>query len=73
MYMILISIRRGKKARGGMATAKNEDLQFLIGLYESRKLKTVIDRRYPLDRISEAFVFVEEGHKKGNVIIMVHQ
>jgi NADPH:quinone reductase-like Zn-dependent oxidoreductase len=67
----LISITGSKKV-GQLSHKPNvKDLVFIKELIESGKVVPVIDRRYPLSEVAEAFRYYGEGHPQGKVVITV--
>lgn len=67
--------KKGKYLSIDNGTPKTPKKSFLAlkELVEEEKLKAVIDKIYPLEEVVEAHRYVETGHKRGSVILSVHQ
>jgi NADPH:quinone reductase-like Zn-dependent oxidoreductase len=61
----------GKRVMFPIPRDDQEMARYFKGLLESGAFKPVIDRRYRLDQIVEAYTYVETGQKTGNVVISV--
>ena len=65
----ITSIKGGKKVIFKLPTDTKKSILFISDLLEKEKFKPVIDRKYPLENIAEAYHYVATGTKTGNVII----
>ena len=61
----------GKRYIFGASTETLNGLIFLRKLIEDKKVKPIVDRIYPIEKIVEAHEYVERGHKKGGVAITI--
>jgi NADPH:quinone reductase-like Zn-dependent oxidoreductase len=80
-FSLLLQMTRtsvfGKKKAKFAATGLRSDAELksmineLVEIFKEGRLKTVIDRQYPLEKVAEAHTYIASGHKKGNVVIVV--
>jgi NADPH:quinone reductase-like Zn-dependent oxidoreductase len=69
LLALIAPLQRGRRVKFPIPRHDQELVGYLRGLLESGELRPVIDRTYPLERIVEAYRYVETGQKTGNVVI----
>ena len=72
--MLRTNASSGQRAIFAATGLRSEDelrsmLEELLVIHQAGKLQVVIDRQYPLEKLSEAHTYIAAGHKKGNVVI----
>ena len=67
--MLRTKISGSKKVICALAPGSREDMQSVTILIETGKLRSIIDKSFPMIKASEAHRYVEEGRKQGSVVI----
>jgi NADPH:quinone reductase-like Zn-dependent oxidoreductase len=68
---LLTPVLGGKKVIFPIPVKIMRSLTFISKLIEEKRFKAVIDRTYPLEKIADAYAYVETGQKVGNVVIVI--
>ncbi|TMF46469.1 MAG: NAD(P)-dependent alcohol dehydrogenase [Chloroflexi bacterium] len=65
------SVRGSQKVVFFIARMTQKDMEVIAGLVAAGKATPVIDRRYRLDQLADAFAYFNEGHARGKIALEV--
>ena len=60
-----------KRVKSYLAPVTTEKLDFLRENIEAGKIKSIIDKEFPLSKTAEAHKAYEQGHLKGKIVVTV--
>lgn len=63
--------RDGRRIVGGTSAERPEDLRLLADLLAAGTIRAVVDRVYPLDKIRDAYTYVDSNRKRGAVVLAI--
>lgn len=69
--MLTTSMRGGKKVVCAMSMESSADLEQIKEMVEIGKIKTIIDKQFPMHQTADAHRYIEAGKMVGNVVILV--
>ncbi len=71
LQIMLMSMTGAKDRKLVYAKVDRKDLLFITELMREGKVRSIIDKRFPLSETAEALRYLEEGHARGKVVIVV--
>lgn len=71
LWQMLTSPKRGKRVVCALSSETSADLEHIKELVEAGKIKTIVDKRFPLERTADAHRYMEAGLRTGNVVITI--
>jgi NADPH:quinone reductase-like Zn-dependent oxidoreductase len=67
----LRSIGGNRKVAFFIAKLTRDDMEVLRELLEAGKIKPVVDRRFELSEIADAFAYMGDGHPRGKIVVSI--
>jgi len=68
---MITRLNPGKKSKGFMLHPEMHDLEEVMNMIAEKKIKVVIDKVYPLEKLAEAHQYSESERAKGKIVISV--